>query len=519
VKKAVTNTKALLAQVADVTDQLLTAPNFPLLIESAIEAVSRLLSCQRIEFLLFDRQTWKLVFERFVGLPVAKKEKPRIEITDDVARCIYHGGEVIALADAPSQQFLIIYDHDQQECYCCEMRVPLQLGASLIGVFSMGPKTDGTKYSVEEIDFLRIVLNSVTGACQNSNLLADISEQDATAKLDVNSPVVRTERPYILLAKHPVSDEGGVDAIIGTSPVLKRISGLVDKVAEQDVPVLITGESGTGKELIARAIHRKSKRDRHPLVAMNCAALPESLVESELFGHEKGAFTGAHQQKKGKFEFAHQSTLFLDEIADMSVATQAKLLRVLQDGRFQRVGGNVTLHADVRLISATNKSLKERIRDGHFREDLYYRINVVQIEIPPLRERKDDVPVLAQHFFEHFRNFYHKKLAGIDQEVIDWLFSYDFPGNVRELKNIIERGVIMEHHDRITLAMMPTARAQVVHLSGDSPEEVTLEELEKRHIRAVLERAKYNKSVAARSLGIARKTLREKMAKYHLQAD
>ncbi len=515
-KKAAIKTNALLAQVADVTEQLLTAPSFSFLIELAIKSIFNQLSCKRVEFLLFDRQTWKLVAESYVGLPLARKEKPRIEITDDVARCIYHGGEVIALDDAPSQKFMIIYDHDLEECYCCEMRVPLQLGGDLIGVLNIGAKTDGTKFSVEEIDYIRVVLNSISGVCQNFSL--GMAEKIGSADASLPPTAGRSERPYILLAKDRVTANGGLEEIIGASPALERIIGLVNKVAEQDVPVLITGESGTGKELVARAIHRKSKRHRNPLVAMNCAALPEGLVESELFGHEKGAFTGAHQQKKGKFEFAHQSTLFLDEIADMSIATQAKLLRVLQDGRFQRVGGNTTLHADVRLISATNKNLKERIREGHFREDLFYRINLVQIEIPPLRERKDDIPILAYHFFEYFRDYYHKRLTGMDQEVIDWLLTYEFPGNARELKNIIERGVIMEHHDRITLAMMPTARARTNDPVMGNVEDLTLEELERRHIRAVLERAKYNKSVAARSLGIARKTLREKMTKYDLHS-
>ena len=308
-------------------------------------------------------------------------------------------------------------------------------------------------------------------------------------------------------------DETG---LLGESPGMEYINELIEKIACKDVSILITGESGTGKELIARAIHKKSTRSLMPLVAMNCAALADNLVESELFGHEKGAFTGAYSQKKGKFEFANESTIFLDEIGDMSLQTQAKLLRVLQDGTFQRVGGNKTLHSDARLLAATNKNLLDQIEKRKFREDLFYRINVVQIEIPPLRERGDDIVLLADHFFQYYKNYYRKNLMGINSDVYNWLLNYRFPGNIRELRNIIERAVIMELGDKISIQYMPTSLGNPPQSFQKAESRLSLEELEKGHIRSVLEQVANNKSAAARMLGIARKTLREKIQKYNL---
>ena len=303
--------------------------------------------------------------------------------------------------------------------------------------------------------------------------------------------------------------------IIGVSQAIREIHSLIDRIASKDVSVFITGESGTGKDLVARSIHQKSNRWQKPFVAMNCAALPETLVESELFGHEKGAFTGAHTLKKGKFEYADGGTLFLDEIGDMSLATQAKLLRVLEDGSFQRTGSNKTLHADVRVIAATNKDILQEIEAGNFREDLFYRINLFQIHIPPLRERREDIPVLADYFLQKFSRFYDKPIKQIRPDSLDRLLQYEFPGNVRELQNIIERAVIMEPGGMLNVDFIPhTIRRKTTHAS--SAINTSLSDLEKEHIQKVLKQVNYNKSQAARILGIARKTLREKMQRYEL---
>lgn len=302
---------------------------------------------------------------------------------------------------------------------------------------------------------------------------------------------------------------------LSRSPEIQKIYSLIDKIARSNATVLIQGETGTGKELIAGAIQAQSLRSREPYVTVNCAALPEHLLESELFGHERGAFTGALTMKKGKFEFADQSSLFLDEIGDLSPAVQAKLLRFLQDGVFQRVGGSQNLRSRIRLISATNRDLLYAIADGAFRQDLYYRINVVQIELPPLREHPEDIPLLAEYYARQFAGKYRLAHQRLHPDIDDWLRSYSFPGNVRELINIVERMVILGNGPA-AIATLPCIGAVA---SPDSPRHLpqSLEILEREHIQAILKETGCNKSAAARILGIARKTLREKMVKYHLQ--
>ena len=302
--------------------------------------------------------------------------------------------------------------------------------------------------------------------------------------------------------------------LIGKSRQFLGLLKTIEAAARCDVRVLLEGQSGTGKELIARAIHAGSKRAGKPLVAMNCAALPDSLVESELFGYEKGAFTGAMEQKKGKFEYANHSTLFLDEIGDMSLSAQSKLLRVLQDGTFYRVGGNSSFFSDVRIISASNRDLLGLAMNKQFREDLYYRLNVVQIEAPPLRQRGDDIQLLAEYYFDYFNRHYRKSLSGFSDEAMAWLMQHEYPGNVRELKNIIERAIIMERGDRITLASFPKMSA--VPSGVASSKSAGLRDLEREHIVAIMREVNFNKSEAARRLGIARKTLREKLQRYNI---
>ncbi|MDK2849172.1 MAG: two-component system, NtrC family, nitrogen regulation response regulator NtrX, partial [Desulfuromonadales bacterium] len=243
--------------------------------------------------------------------------------------------------------------------------------------------------------------------------------------------------------------------MVGTSPAIQNLKEQITIAAPTSGWVLITGENGTGKELVARAIHHYSKRSDKPFVEVNCAAIPEELIESELFGHEKGAFTGATTQRKGKFDQANEGTLFLDEIGDMSLKTQAKILRILQERKFERVGGNRTIEVDVRVIAATNKDLEKQIREGHFRQDLYYRLNVLPFHVPPLRERREDIPLLAKHFLAFFCSKESRETKSLEQDALEALAAYNWPGNVRELKNIVERLVIMTPHRSISLADLP----------------------------------------------------------------
>jgi two-component system response regulator HydG len=292
---------------------------------------------------------------------------------------------------------------------------------------------------------------------------------------------------------------------------MQRLIELIKVVGKSNATVLITGESGTGKELVARAIHSQSHRHNKPFIAVSCAALPESLLESELFGHEKGSFTGAYTQKKGKFEVANGGTLFLDEIGEMSANIQVHLLRVLEEREFTRVGGNEPIKVDVRVISATNKDLGRAIASGDFREDLYYRLNVVTIELPPLRERREDIPLLAQHFLNKFASENRKEVIGFSPDATEFLLDYDWPGNVRELENAIERAVILAKDSLITVADLPQKSMSPAY--STTPRQ-NLKEVEKDHILNILRETGGNYSEAARVLGITRMTLYKKAKEY-----
>jgi two-component system response regulator HydG len=280
--------------------------------------------------------------------------------------------------------------------------------------------------------------------------------------------------------------------------------------------VLINGESGTGKELVARALHEKSRRASGPFVAVNCAAMPEALLESELFGHAKGAFTDAKAARSGLFVQAHGGTLFLDEVGEMPLGLQPKLLRALQERVMRPVGGDREVSFDVRLVAATNRDLEGMVEENRFREDLYYRLNVVQMELPPLRSRGGDILLLAQHFIEHFAARADKRVTGLHEAVAERLMSYSWPGNVRELRNCIERAVAVTGAERLTVEDLPEKirayrASHVVVASGDPSELTTLEEVERRYILRVMEEVKGNKSLAAQILGLDRKTLYRKL--------
>lgn len=312
-----------------------------------------------------------------------------------------------------------------------------------------------------------------------------------------------------------------VKHIIGRSRPMKELIDMVRMIASSDATVLITGESGTGKELIARSIHFNSRCKDGPLVIVNCAALTESLLESELFGHEKGAFTGADRKREGRFMLANQGTIFLDEIGEMSPTMQAKLLRVIQDRKIQRVGSDETIKVDVRIIAATNRDLQDDVSSGRFREDLYYRLNVVTLKVPPLRERLDDIPVLAQHFLDRYAEKNRKTVKGFTPLAMDMFLKYPWPGNVRELENAVERAVILLTGDYISDKELPLSITRAC--SQDDPGtpfqaspalHQSLDEIEKRAILAALEAARGNKSKTARKLGINRRTLYKKLEKY-----
>jgi two-component system, NtrC family, response regulator AtoC len=317
----------------------------------------------------------------------------------------------------------------------------------------------------------------------------------------------------------------GLENIIGQSPVMLEIFDIVRQVAPSQTTVLITGESGTGKELIARALHQLSPRARQPLVIVHCAALPATLLESELFGHEKGAFTGAHERRIGRVEQAQGGTLFLDEIGEIDATIQIKLLRFLGERTFERVGSSKTLVSDVRLIAATNKNLEEMVKEGKFREDLYYRLNVVPIQMPPLRERREDIPLLAQAFLKEFAAKNNKQIEDFEPETMNALRTYPWKGNVRELRAAVEGAVVLGRGNRVALRdLPPTVRNYNPVLAGLPPAQsavvqghLTVEEAEKQLIMRALQDCKGNRTEAARKLGISRRTLHRKLHAYHLE--
>ena len=322
------------------------------------------------------------------------------------------------------------------------------------------------------------------------------------------------------LLKESLGEKFDRQNIIGNSPGMVRLFETIAQVAPSEATVLITGESGTGKELIAGAIHYNSERKMGPFVKVNCAALTETLLESELFGHEKGAFTGAHRRKEGQFSLADHGSLFLDEVSEMPLSMQVKLLRVIQEREFARVGGEEVIRVDVRLIAATNKDLAEEIAAGRFREDLFYRLNVVTLHMPPLRERRDDIPLLAQHFLKTFAEKNRKAIKGYTPRSMDHLLRYDWPGNVRELMNAVERMVVLSRADYVDESDLPPAIVEQVGAAPPQlpaqalPADLPLEEVEKASILQTLESAGGNKSEAARRLGITRRTLHKKLKKY-----
>ena len=303
-------------------------------------------------------------------------------------------------------------------------------------------------------------------------------------------------------------------AVIGTSPAFQRMMMLIEQVAPSSATVLIWGESGAGKELAARAIHERSARRAGPFVAVNCAALPETLLESELFGYEKGAFTGAAGRKEGRFELADGGTLFLDEVADLSPVTQPKILRVLQEGEFERVGGTKTLRVDVRIVTATNQDLAQLVREKRFREDLYYRLNVITITVPPLRERREDIPFLAHHFLRVYAAKNNRKLDGFSEEALSRLDAYSWPGNVRELENAVERAVVLARGSVIEVSDLPgsvVGTAPRVEGVVTIPMGMPLAEVEQRLLEETLRYTKGNKTLAAKLLGIDPKTVFRKL--------
>ncbi|MCX8022242.1 MAG: sigma-54 dependent transcriptional regulator [Syntrophorhabdaceae bacterium] len=390
------------------------------------------------------------------------------------------------------------------------------------------PDTDGLsllKKFKETNPESEIVMITAFGSIENAvNALKGGAAEYLTKPVDLDDLLfklkkIEDKRELIrenMILKETLKDRLKAENFIYSGEKMRNVVSLVVRVAKTDSTCLIKGESGVGKEVVANMIHELSDRVRQPLIKLNCAAIPETLLESELFGYEKGAFTGAYQRKIGKFEMANKGTIFLDEIGDLPLPLQSKLLRVIQEKEIERLGGLQPVKVDVRIIAATNKNLEDEVKNGRFREDLYYRLNVVTIEVPPLRERREDIPGLLEFFLKKFNSRHKKDIKGFTKEARDALMKYSYPGNVRELENIVERALVLTRGDYISKEDLPSLIDNGEHGTTNGNIKDVVESVEKKMIIDALEKTDWVQTKAASVIGISERMLRYKMKKYNI---
>jgi DNA-binding NtrC family response regulator len=445
------------------------------------------------------------------------KTKHKILIVDDeriVRESLFHwfeeeGYDVDTAEDG--LKALKIFEKDKYDLVLLDMKMPGMSGIELL-------------VKIKEIDSICIVIlitafASVPTAIQALkegayDYVTKPVDPDELNHLVKNAIEQKSLKDENVILKNKIEQMIIPDNLIGESDEMLKIFELINSVAPADTTVLIRGESGTGKELVAKAIHLNSKRKYFPIVTVNCGAIAETLLESEFFGHEKGAFTGANYRRKGKFEMANGGTIFLDEIGSITPKMQVELLRIIETKKFSRVGGNEIITSDFRVIAATNEPLEDLVKQGKFREDLYYRLNVFSLFIPPLRERKKDIPTLAYHFLKKYGSAMNKNITKISDEAMEFLNNFEWPGNVRELENAIERAVVVGKTDRIELTDLPFLAKQIPETEYGA---LSLSDVEKKHIEKILIRNNWNINRSAEILGIERATLYNKISKYGLK--
>ncbi|MFO7957017.1 MAG: nif-specific transcriptional activator NifA [Candidatus Brocadiia bacterium] len=462
---------------------------------------------ERATLTLLNRETGEIFIQEAHGLSESEMERGRYRLGEGITGRVVASGEPAVIPRISEEPGFLDRTgarsrlEEQDVSFIC---VPIKLGNEVIGALSADRLHEEGHPFDEDVRLLSIIASMIAQAVR----LRQSVEEERQRLLEEN---VRLQQE--------LEDRFQPSNIIGTSREMQAVYDLISKVTQTETTVLIRGESGTGKELVAHAIHYNSPRASRPFVRVHCAALPETIIESELFGHEKGAFTGAVQQRKGRFELADGGTIFLDEVGDLSASTQIKLLRVLQEREFERVGGTKTVRVDVRVIAATNRDLEELIEEGEFRRDLYYRLNVFPIHVPPLRERRTDIPLLVDHFVEKYGDRAGKTVHRVSGPALDMLMSYDWPGNVRELENCIERAVLMTPDDTIRVSHLPpTVQADEAGVEGP-PETLPamLDRLERRLILEALKASNGNMAQAARDLGITERVMGLRVEKYDLE--
>ena len=404
----------------------------------------------------------------------------------------------------------------EEQGLACHASVPLISKDRVVGVMNVASE-NFRPFSEEDLGLLTGIGHQVGVAIENARLFEDTRKKsselkEAYERLKSLYEELKRERKKTKTLKKALEERFGLENIVGKNHKMQAIYDLIEDISQSDSTVLIQGESGTGKELIARAIHVLSPRKERPFVVANCSAYAQTLLESELFGHEKGAFTGAIRRKKGRFELADGGSIFLDEIGEIPPTTQLVLLRVLQEKKFERVGGEDTIKVDVRVIAATNRNLAQDMMSGRFREDLYYRLNVIPVMVPPLRERKDDIPLLVKHFLEVYSTASSKAIRGFSEEVMQIFLDYDWPGNVRELQNVVEHAVILAKGEMITQIDLPHSLKET--FPRTYADISSLKDTEKNLILKVLNETDGNKYQAAKRLGITRSTLYGKLRKH-----
>ncbi|MDD4179426.1 MAG: sigma-54 dependent transcriptional regulator [Candidatus Margulisbacteria bacterium] len=442
------------------------------------------------------------------------EQKPTILAIDDEADMLETYRSILAkkynfLSAATGQKGLDLLKKEPVDLVLLDMKMPKMSGIQVLKLI---------KESDQEIEVIVITASKeIETAVEAMKLGAydyivkpfDTSELKILIERALNNKALARENLYL---KETLKETTTYCDLIGRSAAMKNLFATIDKVAPTDSTILINGESGTGKELVARAIHKKSKRDGKPFVAINCAAIPENLLESELFGHERGSFTGALERKTGKFELADGGTLFLDEIGCMPAAMQSKLLRVLEAKAIERLGGEKSIPVNVRIISATNINFQKEIDEGKFRSDLYYRLNVIPLNLTPLRERKDDIPLLTEYFLGEFNKELNKKIKGLSPEALKAFADYDWPGNVRELQNMIERLVVLAGGDTVELADLPFSGVVTEPMAQDENLlKNAMEDHEKKLLLRALSEHNNNRTAAAKALGIARSSLNSRI--------
>jgi Nif-specific regulatory protein len=471
-----------------------------------LKAISSRTGMLRGMLTLLNRETGEISIEAAFGLSRSQKERGKYRLGEGVTGKVVETGKPLIVPHISEEpQFL---DRTKSRkgmrkkdiSFIC---VPIKIKNEVIGALSIDQVFTDDASLKEDVRFLSIITSMVARAVRLRQKAAEERERLHEENLRLQEELQDRFRP---------------SNIIGNSKAMQAVYDLIAQVSKSDATVLIRGESGVGKELVAHAIHYNSLRAPRPFIKVNCAALPETIIESELFGHERGAFTGAIAQRKGRFELAAGGTIFLDEIGDLSPTTQVKLLRVLQEKEFERVGGTSTIRADVRIVTATNRNLEDLVAEEAFRQDLYYRLNVFPIHVPPLRERKTDILLLADHFVVKYSKAGHKEVKRISTPTIDMLMSYHWPGNVRELENCIERAVLLTAEEVIHAHHLPptlqTAEASGTGHSGTLQE--GLDNLERSLILDALKSARGNKAKAARALGISERLMGIRVEKHSL---